>query len=339
MDFHAVVLAAGKGTRMKSRTPKVLHELAGRPLVAYVVRAALGAGAHTVTVVCSPDQLMPLRHRLTQEFQDDRVGYAVQPEPRGTGDAARVAIRADSVSHTLILCGDTPLVEAQDLALLGLEETGTLGELRVMSCVLDEPTGYGRIVRGAGESLCAIVEHRDASLEQRAIREVNSGIYLGPTAELLSALEGLSPNNVQGELYLTDAVSWFAKQGRAKVVVGPKEALIGVNDRQELEIVEAALLERIRRRHRRAGVTVEGTARIDDTVTISQDCHIAAGSTLRGQTVLGQGVRVETGSVLDGVVVGDHAIIRPFSVIVDSQVGSSAVVGPFAHLRGSSLVD
>ena len=333
MDLTAIVLAAGQGKRMKSALAKVLHPLAGRPLCYFPVRAAIDAGATRVVVVVSPGHEASIAERLRADF-GDRIETAVQDPPRGTGDAARVGLDKVQSERVLVLCGDTPLVSPDDIAavLAALE-----GDLALMSCRLDDPSGYGRVLRDGEGRVLEVREDRDLeSDEQRAVSEVNAGVYAAGTAFLKKALAQIQPANAQGEYYLTDAVALAAREGGAHAVQGHPDGLIGVNDRRQLAEAEARLYERIADRHRLAGVTVHAGARIDDGIVIGQDSFIEAGASLRGSTRIGRGTTIDAGCVLTNTEVGDGALFKPYSVATDSRVGDAAQIGPFAHLRPGS---
>lgn len=339
MSFDAIVLAAGKGTRMKSQLSKVLHPLVGRKLVYFPVNAALEAGADRVVVVCRAEDCEALDAYLSQAFGREGVVCVVQPAARGTGDAARVGLSACSSDGVCILCGDTPLVTASELIAL-VEQSGAVNaSLAVESCCLDQPSGYGRILRDVNGSVTAIREHRDASESERQIREVNAGVYFGDRSQIAGALAGLRPNNAQGEYYLTDIVELLAKAGRVEARIGSSDTLLGVNDRTQLEQAEQILLDRIRTRHRLAGVTVRGDACIDDAVRIGPDSVIESGVHLRQSTEIGQGTTIDVGSVLTNALVGSGVVVRPHTVISDSSVGDKAQLGPFSHLRPASIIE
>lgn len=342
--FSALVMAAGQGTRMKSRTPKVLHEAAGRPLVYYPVHAALGAGAREVVVVVSPALEGAVREALAVHLPEAPLSFAVQSEPKGTGDAVSVGLRAlvpvaDPQSSVLILSGDTPLLEAEGLRPL-LAELGPDLTLRLATFSPPNPRGYGRVLRDPKGCIVAIREERDLiSKEERALTEVNAGIYFVRRGPLGAALGRLEPNNAQGEYYLTDVVADLASGGSGiDVCELDVEAVSGVNDRHELNKVEALLFERIRERHARAGNTFIGAPCIDDTVILHGDVLVEQGVRLRGRTILERGARVDVGVVIEDATIGEQAYIKPYSVIVDSQIGSGAQIGPFAHLRPESSI-
>lgn len=339
----AVVLAAGLGKRMKSRVPKVLHPAAGRPLLHYPIAAALEAGADSVVIVVSPATRDPVRAYLADAFAGRGIGVAVQEEARGTGDAARVAMSALTVGEddrVLVLCGDTPLVRAADLEAL-LEASRKPGcALALLSCEIEDPSGYGRVLRDAKGRVSSIREDRDLDAEGRAaLREVNAGIYVATAATLRAGLNGLTTNNAQGEYYLTDVVAFAAGKGEVVGVRGSRDALVGVNDRQQLAAAEEALFDRIAQKHRLAGVTVKRGAYIDDVVVIGEDARVESGVHLRGRTVIGEGALVDIGSVVTDSRVLPGANVKPYSVITESSVGERAQIGPFSHLRPESRIE
>jgi bifunctional UDP-N-acetylglucosamine pyrophosphorylase / glucosamine-1-phosphate N-acetyltransferase len=342
MSLLAIVLAAGRGKRMKSRLPKVLHEIAGRPLVHYPIAAALAAGAERVVVVVSTDSQGAIDAHARGAFPEGVVTTAIQREPRGTGDAARVGLEAagGTPSRVLVLCGDTPLVEGSDLAplLSALDAPGAT--VAVLSADLDDPRGYGRILRDdAGRVLC-IREDRDLDAASRAaLKEVNAGVYAARADVLRSGLATLKTDNAQGEYYLTDVVAFAAAEGGAIAVKGSSEALVGVNDRSQLAGAEAAVYLRIAERHRLAGVTVRGDARIDDGVVIGEDVRVESGVHLRGRTSIGRGTLLDVGVVVQDSTVGEGTQVKPYSVVTESTIGDGAQIGPFAHLRPGSVIE
>jgi bifunctional UDP-N-acetylglucosamine pyrophosphorylase / glucosamine-1-phosphate N-acetyltransferase len=337
-SLSAVVLAAGLGTRMKSQLPKVLHPIAGRPLVHYAVRAAFDAGVARVFVVTSGQR--EIEEALAKEF-GDRIVTVVQNPARGTGDAARIGIAEVSTERVLILCGDTPLVDAAELAklVLALDRPGA-GELSFLTCALADPSGYGRVLRNSSGAVTAIREQRDLqSPAEHAITEVNSGVYAGKTESVRRALAEVQPNNSQGEYYLTDIVTLIGRGSAVTGVLGHADALLGVNDRAQLAAAEELLFQRIRARHSFRGVTVRGAARIDDTVEIGQDSVVEDGACLRGATRVGARTVIDTGCVVTDSVIGDGARLLPYTVISSSRVGDGAQLGPFAHLRPDSEIE
>jgi len=336
----AVVLAAGQGTRMKSSWPKVMHLVCGRPIVHYGVQAALDAGCAEVVVVVGHGREL-VEQYLAKAFPGGKVRTAVQAQQRGTGDAARAGLDAvpAETPRVLVMNGDVPLLGGDALRLVcePLDGKTSPPALVFAVCTPDDPTGYGRIIRKAGR-VELIREQRDLkSDEERAVREINAGIYAADTALLREALAALTPNNAQGELYLTDIVSFTNKAGRpiATVQLG-EEVLAGVNDRDQLAQVDRIMQARIVRRWRTAGVTVRDGARIEAGVTLEPDATIEGGAVLRGSTHVRAGATVDVGCVLTNVDIGEGALIKPYTVALDSRVGARAQVGPFAHLRPDS---
>jgi bifunctional UDP-N-acetylglucosamine pyrophosphorylase / glucosamine-1-phosphate N-acetyltransferase len=334
----AIVLAAGKGTRMKSELPKVLHPLCGRRLVDYPIAACFEAGAERVVVVTSGQP--EINRALEERYGKERLSVVVQDPPRGTGDAARIGLEAVRSPHTLIVYGDTPLLRAEDLSGLLDAVLKDKHELALLTALLDAPFGYGRVLRDAAGEVQEVREQKDLTNDaQRAVREVNAGMYCGNSARLRDAVARLSPNNAQGEYYLTDVVAAFAKGSRVAAVVGSADALVGVNDRVDLGRAEELLLSRNRDRHRQAGVTVHGDARIDSDVEIAPDAEIGPGVCLRGKTRIGARSRIDAGSVLTDAVIAEGVEIKPYCVVSQSSVGSGAQLGPFAHLRPESEIE
>jgi bifunctional UDP-N-acetylglucosamine pyrophosphorylase/glucosamine-1-phosphate N-acetyltransferase len=335
----AIVLAAGQGTRMKSPVPKVLHPLAGRPLIHYSVRAVLDAGASDVVVVVGHGG------EKVQAYLADTFGGAVrtanQAEQRGTGHAALMALPAlGDVENTLVVYGDAPLVEVGDLrALAAALEGHPEAPMALLTCVLGDPTGYGRVLRDAKGRVLAIREHRDVRNEkERGIAEVNPGFYAARLSFLREALAELKPSNAQNELYLTDIVEAAGKKGGAIALPTEAASLVGVNDRTQLAAVEASMHRRIIERLGRAGVTFRGDPRVDDSVEVEANVTLESGVVLRGKTTIRRGAVVDVGSVISDAIIDEGAHILPYSVVTQSRVGPRAKVGPFAHLRPGSEI-
>jgi bifunctional UDP-N-acetylglucosamine pyrophosphorylase/glucosamine-1-phosphate N-acetyltransferase len=334
-DLSAVILAAGLGTRMKSSLPKVLHRIAGRPLIEYPVRAALALGARRVVVVTSGN---PQIDELLAKVFGDRVVTVRQDPPRGTGDAARVGVEKVETAHVLILCGDTPLVGSEELE--AVVAASREAELAVGVAELADPHGYGRVLTTADGHVSEIREQKDLRSDaERAVRLVNAGIYAGSTAKVRAALAGLTPNNAQNEYYLTDVVATLARSGRVVAARGPAAALVGVNDRSQLVEAEELLFAAIRARLGREGVTVRGDARIDSSVSVARDAEIEAGVRLRGSTSIGEGAFIDVGCVVVDSSVAARAVLKPYSMLSSSRVGEGAQIGPFAHLRPDSEIE
>jgi len=341
LDLTAVILAAGQGTRMKSKRAKVLHQLCGRPMIHHVVGAAFDAGVKDVVVVVGFDGDNVSTY-LTGAF-GDRASTAVQAEQKGTGHAVQCAMpgvkkEADAV---LVLCGDTPLLRAPDLVkLCEALAAAPAAPMAMLTCEVDDPTGYGRILRNEEGRVIAIREHRDASDAERAVREINPGVYVVRRAFLAEALGCLKPDNAQAELYFTDTVAAAAARGGAVAVkVSDAGSLAGINDRAQLAAAEDALYARLADDVRRTGVTVRTGARIDAGVTVGADATIESGVVLRGATTIGSGATIDVGCVLTDVTVADNAKLQPYSVATKTRIGERAQVGPFSHLRPESVIE
>jgi bifunctional UDP-N-acetylglucosamine pyrophosphorylase / glucosamine-1-phosphate N-acetyltransferase len=336
----AIVLAAGQGTRMKSALPKVMHPICGLPIVHFGIRAALDAGCAEVVVVVGHGREV-VEEYLGRAFAGQRVRTATQEQPRGTGDAARAGSAAlgEGATHVLLVNGDVPLVLGGDLrAVLSPLESAPAGDgLSFATCRVDDPRGYGRVLRHGGK-VVEVREDRDLRTpEERSVREINAGIYAVSVPLLRRALAALATNNAQGELYLTDVVAYASRAGeRVATVSLGADALAGVNDREQLARVERTMRERIARDLRLAGATVRDGANVDAEVVIEADATVEYGVALRGRTRVARGAVVDVGCVLTNVEVGEGAVIKPYSVATDSRIGPRAVVGPFAHLRPGS---
>ncbi len=333
-----IVLAAGLGTRMRSRRPKVLHPLCGRPMVAYVLDAAREATGERPLVVYSP-ATAELREIVTD------VTFVLQDEPRGTGDALRAALAAipPDVAEVVVLNGDVPLVTASLVAELAQARRSDGAVMTLVTFGAIEPGDLGRIVRQAGDSdgVARIVEAKDARDEELAIAEVNAGIYAFDVSWLGKRIGGLRPSPATGEIYLTGLVA-LARQDHRRVTafrVDDDGTLDGINDRAELADAEARLRERLRIAHMRAGVAMEdpSTVYLDATVELAPDVVLEPNVILRGRTRIGEGTVVGAGSRIVDSVVGRECRIWA-SVLESAEVEDEVQIGPFAHLRrGASI--
>lgn len=337
-DATAVIMAAGRGTRMRSATPKVLHELCGRPLIGWVVAAAQGAGVGDVVVVDNPGR--ELEGQLPEGTQ-----IAVQQEAKGTADAVLAAAAHFTDGPVLVLSGDVPLIT--HTAIVGLLATHALEGVAatMMTMELDEPGELGRVVRHPDGAVERVVEAKatgnDATPEQLAIKEVNTGIYVFAGALLQDALERVPTDNAQGEAYLPDVLPILAADGHkvAAHVVDDPTVTLGVNDRVDLAAVRAIAQQRINEAHMRNGVGIidpRSTA-IDVGVTIGQDTRIEPGCTLKNGTSVGanctlRNAYLDAATVEDGVSIGPFAYLRPGTV-----VRKGAKVGTFVELKNSDI--
>lgn len=341
-SIAAVVLCAGKGTRMKSDRAKVLHPILGRPLAWYPITNAFEAGAQQVVAVVG-HQSNDVIGALSPHFQGQSLHFALQAAQRGTGDAVNSARKA--LAHfsgaVLILYGDVPLLTTKTIERLIAAYESTRGPLAMVTCRLENPTGYGRVLRGTGHRVVGVVEEKDATAEQRQIHEVNAGIYLVESAFLWSALERLTPQNAQGELYLTDIVAQAVRVGECVTCDASAEETAGVNDRAELAQRAEVIRNRINARHLQAGVTLihPDSTFIDAGVEIGPDATIGPSVTISGECEIGAGVTIGQGVVMTHSTVGDGADIKPYSVLEEAVVGPACHVGPFARLRPGTVLD
>ena len=339
-DLVALVLAAGQGTRMKSALPKVLHPLLGRPMISFPVQAALDAGCSRVVCVLGHgrEQVSPA---LSQRF-GERVLSALQPEQRGTGDAARCGADAlpEHAGRFLILYGDAPLITAAPLRALIARTQAQRTPLGLLVARLPDATGYGRILRDAEERVTGVREQKDCSEKERAIQEWNPGVYVVDAGFFRKAVARLGTDNAQRELYLTDLVAMAAAEGGVSDVTWDANELQGVNDRNELVARERDLLLRVSTAHGRNGVTIRDPAStsIDLDVVIEPDVTIEAGVQLRGRTHIARGVRIDVGCVLTDVTVEQGAVLLPYTIASQSTIGPRAKIGPFTHLRPDSQI-
>jgi len=322
---------------MKSSRPKVLHTIAGRPLLYYPLKAAFEAGAEHAVIVSNGRSEIPTE--LERYFPKEKFSIAVQQVARGTGDAARVGLELVKTERVLIVYGDTPLVRASELSALVAVLDGSAAPLvSLLTCELDDPHGYGRVLRDGDGRVLAIREQKDlANDAERRVREVNAGMYAADTRTLRDAVSRIVPSNAQGEYYLTDIVE-IVGGARCAGVQGHPEALVGVNDRAQLHAAELIMFQRIRERHARAGVTLRGDVCIDEGVEIGEDVEIEVGVRLRGKTRIGRGSRIDVGSVLDDVSLGEDVVVKAYSVMTQSEVARAAQIGPFSHLRPDSEI-
>ncbi|MCP3102008.1 bifunctional UDP-N-acetylglucosamine diphosphorylase/glucosamine-1-phosphate N-acetyltransferase GlmU [Myxococcus sp. K15C18031901] len=340
--LSAVVLCAGKGTRMKSEKAKVLHAILGKPLCAYPLKRALELGASLVVPVVG-HQAESVEKSVRGHFPGAPLRFALQKEQRGTADAVRAAEESlkGFSGRVLILYGDVPLLRRETLEALLAAHDRAGGKLALVSTVLEDPTGYGRILREGGK-VVRVVEQKDATPEQRAIRECNAGIYSVDADFLWKALAQIKPNNAQGEYYLTDLVELAAREGPVGTVEGDATETAGVNDRVELAARAKVLQRRINQAHMRAGVTLvdPDTTFIDEDVVVGADTEVGPGVVLSTGTVVGRNVVIGPGCVVTASTVADGTTLKPYSVLEEARVGERNIIGPFSRLRpGTELAE
>ena len=334
--LSVVILAAGQGKRMQSDLPKVLQPLAGRPLLAHVLDTARRLNPATLHVVYGHGG-----DQVRAAFAGESLEWALQAEQRGTGHALQQAMPAIPDSHrVLVLYGDVPLLQVETLqALLALRAPAAL-----LTAKLDDPTGYGRVLRDARGRVRAIVEEKDASAAQRRVREVNTGVMVLPAAPLKRWLGALRSDNAQGEYYLTDVIGMAAKQrlAVAPLVATSETEVLGVNDRLQLAQLEAALRTMRAAAAMRAGATLADPARFDQRgeLLLGRDVFIDVNVVFEGRVELGDRVHVGAGCVLRDVSIGPGTRLHPHCVIEQAEIAGGCSVGPFARMRpGARLQD
>ena len=335
--FTSVILAAGMGTRMKSEKPKVIHKVCGKELVRWVIDCSKEAGADTVVSVIGH------KAEIVRPLLEDKCELALQSEQKGTGHAVMQAMDyiKSAKNYVVILNGDTPLIRPQTIseAIEYHKENGNFAT--VITAILDDATGYGRIVRDDLGNVVKIVEQKDASEEEKKINEINSGMYVFDAESLVYALGEIRPNNAQGEYYLTDTLEILISAGKkvGAFAIADNDEIRGINDRVQLNEAEAIMRKRINEMHMRNGVTmrIPESIYIEDGVEIGNDTELCPNVTLKTGTKIGSGCVIGTGSVIDNSVICDNVDVLS-SVILDSTVNSNTSVGPFAYIRPNCVV-
>ncbi|MAL91205.1 Bifunctional protein GlmU [Stutzerimonas frequens] len=335
MSLDIVILAAGQGTRMRSALPKVLHPVAGQSMLGHVISTARALQPRSIQVVIGHGA-----EQVRQRLVGDDLNYVVQAEQLGTGHAVAQALPNLSAERVLILYGDVPLIEAETLQRL-LQKVGP-EQLALLTVTLDDPTGYGRIVRDAHGEVQAIVEHKDASAEQKAIREGNTGILAVPGSRIGEWLGRLSNSNAQGEYYLTDVIAMAVADGLRVATEQPQDAMEvqGANDRIQLAELERHYQLRVARRLMAQGVTLRDPSRFDlrGDVSVGRDVLIDVNVVLEGKVVIEDDVQIGPNCVIKDSTLRRGAIVKANSHLDGAVVGEGADCGPFARLRpGSTL--
>jgi bifunctional UDP-N-acetylglucosamine pyrophosphorylase/glucosamine-1-phosphate N-acetyltransferase len=335
-DLAVVVLAAGKGTRLKSSLAKVLHRAGGRALVEHVVRACAPLKAKKTVVVVGHQA-----EQVTAVVEPSGTVSVLQQPQKGTGHAMQVARRAlGNAKFAIVLPGDAPLIRAETLKAMLAAHRAAGASATILTAVLADPSGYGRILRKSGDQVAAIVEESQLAEGQREINEINSSIYCFTLKSLWPALAKVKPNNKHREIYLTDAVAAMAANGETVVaqVAEDSREVLGCNTRIDLAGVDRIFREWKRDALMNSGVTIQlpETVLIDPDVIAGEDTTIEPGVQLLGATKIGARCVIRSGSVLADAVLGDDVIVEAHSAIAQSRLDSDVVIGPFARLRGGT---
>jgi bifunctional UDP-N-acetylglucosamine pyrophosphorylase / glucosamine-1-phosphate N-acetyltransferase len=342
--LHAIVLAAGEGTRMRSERPKPLHRLCGRPMVLHVLDALAELDLGRVVVVVGHGAEWVTKTLADQAPERLSIEFVEQAVQRGTGDAVGVALTGlpdDEDADVVILPGDAPLLRPPTLAALVRHHRSSGAAATLLSAVVETPAGYGRVIRGNEEQVLRVVEEADATAEERATREVSTSIYCFRRSLLPAALRRLNPSNAQGEYYLTDVVGVLSDAGYSvqALVVGDPTETAGVNDRAQLAAAEAELRDRINERWMRRGVTMWDPERtyVDTSVELATDVALWPGVILRGRCRVGRGAEIGPDVTFIDTEVGEFSEVH-YARCDGAVVGSGCHVGPFAVLGPGTVV-
>jgi len=337
VKYSAVILAAGKGVRMRSQQPKVVHRVAGTPMVVHVTNAVRQAGVDRIVLVVGHG-----RQAVEDLFPPGAVEFVVQEEQLGTGHALMQAEDKVAQDETvLVLAGDTPLLQSATLKALVDYHQASGAIATVLSTEVDDPYGYGRIVRDAQGSFQCIVEEKDAGEEEKSIREINSGMYCLQVKDAFAALKDIGAGNAQGEYYLTEILQILMKNEKKVEVLlmDAREDIYGINDRVQLAQAEEILRRRKNEALMRSGVTIidPHSTFIDNDVEIGNDTIIYPGTMIAGQTSIGSGCEIGPGTHITSSTIGNNVIIEN-SRIKEAQVGDECTIGPFAYLRPQAVL-
>jgi bifunctional UDP-N-acetylglucosamine pyrophosphorylase/glucosamine-1-phosphate N-acetyltransferase len=335
-----IILAAGKGTRMKSDLVKTLHPLLGVPMLSYPVKLSLNDIKAEKTILVVGHQA----DKIKEKFRDPRIHFVLQEQQLGTGHAVLQALPyLQSFNGTvLILCGDVPLVKMETLRSFIDTFWRNESKLSVLTAVVENPTGYGRIIRGPTGWLEKIVEEKDGSEDEKLVREINTGIYCIKAPFLIDSLKEIGQENAQGEYYLTELVEIGKKRGvrcSAHMVADPTEVM-GINTRADLAVANEVLRQEKVMDLMLSGVTIidPKTAYVEKTVEIGKDTIVHPNCVLQGKTKIGERCVIESNSSIVDSLIGNEVLVHSNSVITESKIGDGASIGPFAHLRPSTEI-
>ncbi|OOB78259.1 MAG: bifunctional N-acetylglucosamine-1-phosphate uridyltransferase/glucosamine-1-phosphate acetyltransferase [Epulopiscium sp. Nele67-Bin002] len=336
MKIKAVILGAGQGTRMKSSKPKVLHQLFSKPLIEYPILAVQGAGAEEICVIVGH------KAEEVQKEVGSKASYRLQTEQLGTGHAVMQALDfIEDEGHTIVLYGDTPLITAKTLSNMKNYHLENDYSGTVLSAIVDDPTGYGRIIKDVHGSFLGIVEQKDASKDELLINEINGGMYIFKSALLKDALSKLTNNNAQNEYYFTDVIDIIRNNGGkiATYIAQDSEEILGVNSKIQLAQATNIMKHRINTNHMENGVIIidPDQTYIEPEVVIGSDTTIEPGCMLKGATEIGEECVIGYNSKISNSIILSYTHIES-SVILDSKVGEHTHVGPFAYIRPNSTI-
>ncbi|MBT2571562.1 bifunctional UDP-N-acetylglucosamine diphosphorylase/glucosamine-1-phosphate N-acetyltransferase GlmU [Planococcus sp. ISL-110] len=336
-NTYAVILAAGQGTRMKSKLYKVLHPVCGMPMVEHVTGNVEKLGVEKIVTVVGHGA------EKVQQQLGEKSEYALQAEQLGTAHAVQqtASLIEGLAGTTLVVCGDTPLIRPETMQALLDQHEETQAKATILTAIADNPAGYGRILRNSAGIVEKIVEQKDASPEEQQVKEINTGTYCFDNEALFEALKLVSNDNVQGEYYLPDVIEILQKQGEivAAYATDSFDETLGVNDRVALSQAESTMRKRIAEKHMRAGVSIidPATAYISAQAEIGADTIIHPNVTIDGDTKIGEDCIISSNSHIVNSVIGDRTTIRS-SEIHDSSIGTDTAVGPFAHIRPETVL-
>lgn len=334
---YAIVLAAGQGTRMKSKLYKVLHPILGKPMISYVLNALKPSAVDTMVTIVG--------HGAEEVMSQigDKSRFVVQEEQLGTAHAVLQAesLLKDKQGTTIVVCGDTPLITGETFEQLFTYHESLQSKATILTTKVENPTGYGRVLRSENLDVERIVEHKDATDEEKRVNEINTGTYCFDNEALFAALAKVDNNNSQQEYYLPDVIEILKAEGEkvTAFMTENEDETIGINDRVALANAEKVMRTRVNENHLRNGVTIidPDTTYIGPEVTIEQDVTIQPGTTILGETTIGTGTFIGANSEIENCIIGNDSVIRQ-SVVKDSKIGNKANIGPFAHIRPETSV-